>query len=920
MFSKSTIDQGGQSRKQESLKDKKKSRKSVSYNTEGEPNKNPKRNIDKELDDKKKELEALKKSLTSQKYKSKQSNYIEGDKKNSYLKESNNLLGTKSSNNNATKNDSKDKKGKGSNRGIDYEVQHNRQEDILFKIEKSTQNIEELKNSENKPKNGSKKGKKSKIYDENTLKQQTANNGTKVKSSYESTSKNSDSSVANDDKILDEEDKKNQQKEPIVNHIGKGDRVAFNTKTIPDSTYSKQIIPFDHENFEFVLNSYDKALFNNVSKKLLDQVLNSIKQVEAMSIGEGEDKTKSFMKWGAWICVLVTVIALLILSFTVGLVYLYILSGFLTVIFLIWCIMSGYSRGKTVMNKKERAKTIQTLLKVANKKLFEPKGTWMSIGEDCEWLEFIILRPSKELKRQMESNKFEEKRILQQRNLINKIGGEQGLKNMIKDCEDEIDNDLKNQDPDSSMAQLNQSIHEKKDKNKNRRQSRLLKSAVERLDAEKNAIKKSVRFMDVQESVLFESTLNMSSQDKRKNKMNKKRMERLEDRENQTLDDLRKAKRNLKDLKESRQSRKEDLLKNGDDEILRSALKRKSSFSNTLYEDNHDSDVSKKSKGWSKATLKKMGVHSPVSEEDESDAKSNDSLDRSKFTKKKIANENLSNSSDSDDDKKKNKKSKIDKKKTNDNNIKTSILAKNDFMTDNPYSNIILESQIENSLAPLNFKGSKNTSLIMDKSSRNSYKVIPNEKKTAVGQFLDKFENDHAMPDKRLSNKDIAVPSNRSVKVGSKRNLSSRLIEHPSNRDQSQLLVPSDRQINRIQKSERRNSIFVGTGLPLTIKETNNDGDSPSGTQEDSDNKKNVYSKNSKAKNSQRKIENESKQRNKEDSDSLDRDSSESSKKEIKNAYLEESNVGIGNLGNIDLSNIDEYPTRKFNKSTLEEL
>ena len=922
MISKSTFDQEHQARKQESLSNKKKGRKSISYNTEGEPKKGSKRKIDnleKEANDKKKELEALKNELKSQKSKIKEGNYLKNDsKKNIENIKNNNLYETKAVIAQQKKGN-KERDKKGSSRGITYVDQNRRQEDILGKIEKSFYHTEELQNNVGSSKNN--KRKKSKVYDENILKQKPGNIGTKVNSNMESTSQGSN--YKSDNNLVDEEDKKALQKEPIVNHHGKEDQAAFKRK-IPDSTYSKQIIPYDHELQEFILNSYDKSLFNNVSKKILENVLNSIKVVDTMIGFEDGDNTTSCLKWSSWICITIVTVALLVMAFTIGLVYLYILSGFLMFVFVAWCIISGYKRGKTVVNKKERAKKIEVLLKAANKKQFEPKGTWMSIGEDCHWLEFIILRPSKELIRQKESDKNQEKRKLSQRNLMNTIGGQRGLDNYIKGMEKDIEDDLEKIDPDSSMAHLNQSIHETKNKKvDNRRQSKQLKSAQENLNAEK----KSVRFMDINESLLLES--NISNQDRRKKKMSKKKLDDLEERENLTLDELRKAKRGLKDLKEARRARKEDLQKNGEEELeLRSALRPKRTFN---YDNNISIESPEIGKGWSKSRLKQMGISTPISEESDTDSKSNDSLDRSKFKKKKIGDENLSSSSSSEKKKKvksqKKKPIKIDNKMTGDINFKMDIAEPENEFTENPYKNIILESQINHNVTldsprdTLNVdkKKSLKSSLILDQPRRNSYKKITTDKKSqAVGKFLDAFDNDHSMPDKRISNKETPNTSKRSIDFSSRRNISNRLIEHPSIKAINNPVMPSDKQISRIQKSNRRNSIFVGSGIPQIIKESNND-DSPGKEQsedikEDYKNKKSVYYKNNKAKTSQRKIENESKQRSKEDFENSSKESDDSDKKQTKNTKFNEqsklekfneSDAQFQNFGNINLSVLD---------------
>merc|ERR1712185_795353 len=112
--------------------------------------------------------------------------------------------------------------------------------------------------------------------------------------------------------------------------------------------------------------------------------------------------------------------------------------------------------------------------------------------------------------------------------------------------------------------------------------------------------------------------------DKRKRRMSQKKLNDLEERENTTLDELRKAKKNLKELKEQRRARKEDLLKNGEEEIvLKSALKPKRTFN---HENNIILDSPTKTKGWSKSRLKQMGISSPVHDKSDTDSKSNDSL------------------------------------------------------------------------------------------------------------------------------------------------------------------------------------------------------------------------------------------------------------------------------------------------------
>ena len=68
----------------------------------------------------------------------------------------------------------------------------------------------------------------------------------------------------------------------------------------PESTLTRQIIPFDYENNEFTLNSYDEILFNKVPKSTILKLLDGIKMIDI--ILSPKDNLHSKSSWKACAC------------------------------------------------------------------------------------------------------------------------------------------------------------------------------------------------------------------------------------------------------------------------------------------------------------------------------------------------------------------------------------------------------------------------------------------------------------------------------------------------------------------------------------------------------------------------------------------------------------------------------------------
>lgn len=89
----------------------------------------------------------------------------------------------------------------------------------------------------------------------------------------------------------------------------------------PQSTLTRQVIPFNYENNEFILNSYDRILFNKVPKGDIVKLLDGLKMIDVLLSPKHNLYNKPSWKACAGSCAVLICIGLFVLALLVSIAF-----------------------------------------------------------------------------------------------------------------------------------------------------------------------------------------------------------------------------------------------------------------------------------------------------------------------------------------------------------------------------------------------------------------------------------------------------------------------------------------------------------------------------------------------------------------------------------------------------------------------